>query len=240
MRVKKLTTTTNDISPRKIALIAGLGMLIMTIFAIFPAIYGPTNLIVSEDATATANNIIANGLQFRVGVFSYVVVIILDLVVAWALYVFLKPVNKSLSSLAALFRIVYAILFAASLTNYLNILQLLSGANYLTVIATNQLHSQVMLSLKAFSDGWGVAYIFFGLHLALTGYLVFKYRPDSCVTKGLGIVLAISCSGYLIEYMGKIVFPNSAQVSMILGWGELLLLIWLLLKGGSLKSGRKV
>jgi len=226
-----MTNQANDVSPRKIALVAGLGLLIMTIFAISTGIYGPSNLIVPGDATKTANNITADLLEFRVGVFSYLIVIICDLIVAWALYVFLKPVNKSLSSLAALFRIVYAILFATALANYMNALQLLNGANYLTAIQTNQLNANVMLSLNAFTDGWAIAYIFFGLHLVLVGYLVFKYRANGYILRILGIVIVVSGLGYLVQYLGQVVSPSIPQVSVILGWGELLLLIWLLVKG---------
>jgi hypothetical protein len=225
----EMTNQNNDISPRKIALVAGLGLLIMTIFAISTAAYGPANLIVSGDATA--NNILTNLSEFRVGIFSYSIVIICDLLVAWALYVFLKPISKSLSSLAALFRIVYAILFATALANYVNVLELLNGAKYLTAFGAGQVNANVMLSLNAFTSGWAIAYIFFGLHLVLVGYLVFKYRAHNYIPKILGIVIVVSGLGYLIQYLGQIVSPSIPQISVILGWGELLLLIWLLVKG---------
>ena len=78
----------------------------------------------------------------------------------------LKPVNKSLSLLAAWFRLLYTAVFGFALLNLVTVLRLLSDADYLTVFGTDQLHAQVMLSLNAFSDGWAIGYVcFFSLHL---------------------------------------------------------------------------
>jgi uncharacterized membrane protein YfbV (UPF0208 family) len=82
------------------------------------------------------------------------VVAVLDLVVAWGLYVLLEPVSKNLSMLAAWFRLVYAAVFAIALNPLLAVLQLLEGGKYLQAFETNQLHAQVMLSLGAFKAGW--------------------------------------------------------------------------------------
>ena len=93
-----------DISLRKAAIVAGFGLLIMSILAPFANFYVFPSLIVPGDGATTANNIMANELLFRSGICSFIIVIILDVVVAWALYVLLKPVNKSLSLLTAWFR----------------------------------------------------------------------------------------------------------------------------------------
>jgi hypothetical protein len=102
------------------------------------------------------------------------VLVILDVVVAWALYILLKPVNKSLAMLAAWFRLVYAAIFGIALHNFLSVLQLLSGADYLTVFETEQLQSQAMLFLNAFNYTWHIGLTVFALHLFVLGYLIFK------------------------------------------------------------------
>ncbi|MFB3088528.1 MAG: DUF4386 family protein, partial [Acidiferrobacterales bacterium] len=43
---------------------------------------------------ATFTNAVANELLFSIGMAGWVIVLVADLVVAWALYVFLKPVSK--------------------------------------------------------------------------------------------------------------------------------------------------
>jgi hypothetical protein len=156
-------------------------------------------------------------------------VAILDVVVAWALYIFLKPVNKSLSLLAAWFRVVYAAIFAIALNNLLTALQLINSADYLKAFEPNQLHAQVMSSLNAFTSGWDLGLAFFGLHLLVVGYLAFK---SGYIPKFLGILLIIAGLGYLIDSLGKLLLPNyNVSIAMFTFIGEALLLFWLLWKG---------
>jgi hypothetical protein len=122
----KDTSRSTDISLRTAAVVAGLGLLMMAILAAFANFSVFQNLVVPGDAKTTADNIMASGGLFRIGICSFLVVAILDIVVAWALYVLLKPVNKSISLLAAWFRVVYAAIFAIALNNLFSALQLLT------------------------------------------------------------------------------------------------------------------
>lgn len=227
-----MTNRTADISQRKAAMVAGFGLLIMTITYIFADFFLLRRLIVSGDATETAINIMAAEGLFRLAICSFIFVIILDVLVAWAFYVLLRPVNRSLSLLMAWFRLVYAAIFAFSLVFLVIVLLLLSGADYLTVFGTDQLQAQVMLSINAFRDGWAIGLIFFGFHLAFLGYLVFK---SDYIPKILGALLIVAGLSYLIDYFGKFLFLNfDSAISLVMGWGELLFMFWLLLKGGKI------
>jgi hypothetical protein len=225
-----LFSRTADISLRKAALIAGFGLLIMTIFYVFADFFIFQKLIVPGDATTTANNIMANDLLFRTGICCILIVLICDIVVAWSLYIFLKQVNKSLSLLTAWFRLMYAAVLGMAMLNFVVVLILLSGADYLAVFETSQLHAKVLLFLNAFYDIWALGLIVFGFHLVALGYLAFRsdYIPNI-----LGIVLITAGLGYLIDYFSKILFTNiNLEISMVVGWGELIFMFWLLYKGG--------
>jgi len=225
----EMTNRIADISLRKAAIVAGFGLLIMTIFAVFADFFVFQKLIVPGNATTTANNIMADEMLFRTGICSFLIVIICDVTVAWALYIFLKPVNKSLSLLTAWFRLVYATIFGIALVNYLSIFQLLNGADHLTVFEPTQLHAQVMLYLNAFSNGWAIGFVFFGFHLALLGYLVFT---SDYIPRILGGLLIIAGLGYLIDNFGKFLLPNyDLNIAMFTFIGELLFMLWLLFKG---------
>lgn len=237
-----MTNHITEISQRKAAMIAGLGLLVMTILAIFANFLVFQKLIVPGDAATTANNIIASQGLFRIGICSFLIVAILDVVVAWALYVLLEPVNKSLALLTAWFRVVYAAIFATALNNLFGVLYLLTNADYLRVFETGQLHAQVMLSLNAFNDGWNIGLAIFGLHLVVLGYLVFRsgYMPGF-----LGILLIVAGLGYLIDSLGKILIPDyNITIAMFTFIGELLFMFWLLWKGAKIfemkpESGNK-
>lgn len=235
-----MTTRMVETSPRMYARVAGYGLLLMAILAMFANFFVIEGLIVPGDAATTANNIMTNELLFRSGIISFIIVLILDVLVAWALYILLKPVNKNLSLLAAWLRLVYTAIFGIAIYHFLNVLELLSDAEYLTVFETDQLHAQVMLSMNAFSNAWLIGLVFFGLHLLVIGYLIFKsaYMP-----KIIGILLMIACFGYLIDNFAKILLSNYTDYESIFlpivavpgVIGELSLAFWLVFKGGKVQ-----
>jgi Domain of unknown function (DUF4386) len=224
-------------------MIAGLGLLIMAIIAFFANFSVIQGLVVPDDAAKTVSNIMANQLLFRFGIAGFVVVLLCDVLVAWALYVFLKPVSQSLSLLAAIFRLVYTAIFAAALFNLANALQLLSGAEHLSVFTPEQLQAQVMMSLESFQYAWQIALVFFGFHLLILGYMVMK---SSYVPKVLGVLLLVAGFAYPLDSFAHFLLANYADyktfflllvaVPGILG--ELSLCFWLLIKGGKGQQAR--
>lgn len=201
----------------------------MTIFAVGAIFFIFDKLIIPGDAGATVDNIFAGEKQFRIGIVCLFIVAVLDIVVAWALYVFLEPANKNLSLLAAWFRVVYSAILGVALFSYANVLRLLGGAHYMKGAETGQLHADVMLSLKGFDDGWAIGLVFFGIHLVILGYLVFK---SGYVPRMLGIVLALAGAAYVTDSFAKFLLPSHAiELATFVGWGELLFMLWLLYKG---------
>ena len=223
-----------NLSRNRAALIAGLGILIMLVFYLLADSFVFKQLIVQGDATTTANNLIASEILFRIGICFMLIVLICDVIVAWALYIFLKQVNEGLSLLAAWFRLIYAAILGMAILNLVIVLIHLSGADYLAVFEKDQLHSQVMLYINAFYDVWEIGLIVFGFHLFTLGYLVFKADD---IPKIFGVLLIAAGLSYLFDYFGNFLFPNlGATLSMILGWGELIFMFWLLIRGVKLKQ----
>jgi hypothetical protein len=229
---------------QKIARFAGLVYLLIAIIAILANFFVLESLIVPGDAAMTANNIMANELLFRSGIVSFMVLVILDVVVAWALYILLKPVNKSLAMLAAWFRLVFATILGIALHNLLSVLQLLSGANYLTVFETEHLQAQATLFLNAFNYTWLIGLTVFGLHLFVLGYLIFK---SSYIPRIIGILLVVSSLGYIIDSFANFLLPNYTDYEAIFLLivavpaivAELSLTFWLLLKGVNIEQWEK-
>jgi hypothetical protein len=215
---------------RQFALIAGFGLLLMTVSIILAEAVAMTGIVVEGNAAATVENILANQGRFRFGIVAHMTVVILDLVVAWALYVFLKPAEENTSLLAAWSRLVYTIIYGIALVNLYNVFQLLGNANYLSAFETSEIQAQVMLSLNAFQDTWDVGYIFFGLHLTLLGIVAYR---SGFVPKVVSIILLIAGASYLIDYFALLLFPAlGLGLSLIFGWGELIFMFWLLIRGG--------
>lgn len=232
----------SDVPQRQAAIVAGLGLLIMAVLAFFANFSVIQGLVLPGDAAKTVSNILANQMLFRLGIAAFVVVLICDVLVAWALYIFLKPVSQSLSLLAAIFRLVYTAIFAAALFNLANAFQMLSGAKYLSIFTAEQLQAQVMMSIESYQYGWLIGLVFFGVHLLVLGYVVLK---SSYVPKVLGVLLLAASVGYVVDSFAHFLLPNYADYKTLFMLmvalpgtiGELSLCFWLLIKGGRVQQG---
>jgi hypothetical protein len=226
-------------SLKKTARIAGLLILIISIFAPFSMMYVPSNLIVPGDAATTANNIMASEGLFRAGIVSDSVVFLIEIVITVILYVLLKPVSKTLSLVAAFSRLAMTIIQGINLLNYFIPLLLLSGADYLTVLEPGQLHALVLLFLNAHEYVvliWG---LFFGLHLFVLGYLVYK---SGYIPRILGVLLVFASLSYLTQSFGNFLLPKYEEIFATIGFLsiiELAFAFWLLIKGVNVEQWEK-
>src|SRR6202040_2553447 len=97
----------------------------------FGEAYVPSKLIVSADATATAENIKALHSLFRMGFAGYLVEAVCDISLTLILYVLLRPVRKDLALLAAFFGLVGTAVYAVAELFYFAASHILGGAGYL-------------------------------------------------------------------------------------------------------------
>jgi hypothetical protein len=217
--------STADHSQRKVALLAGLALLFLAVLAAFANFGVLKSLVVPGDATATANNILGSEGLFRAGIAAFVIVAILDVVVAWALYVLLRRVSDNLALLVAWLRVAYAAVFAYALVNLLDVAQLLHGADA-PAVQSGQLQAQVASSIASFDNGWALALAIFGLHLVGLGALLFR---SVAFPRFLGALVILAGAGYLGDSFGKILVPDYAlTISVFTFVGEALLIVWLL------------
>jgi hypothetical protein len=59
------------------------------------------------------------------------------------------------------------------------------------------------------------------------GYLIFK---SNFMPRIIGILLIIACLGYVVESFAAVLGYN-VSVIFFTGWGEMVLMLWLLIKG---------
>ncbi|MCF7807046.1 MAG: DUF4386 domain-containing protein [Candidatus Marinimicrobia bacterium] len=209
-----------EISLRSAALITGFSLLLMAILAPIANFAILESLIIPGDALTTVSNIEGAQGQFRMAIFLFLLVAILDIIVAWALFVLLKPVNREWSLLAAWFRLIYSGVLVISLGNHMNVLSLLGDDSAM---------GQIMLFLAAFNNEWALGLIIFGFHLLLVGYLAFR---SGYINRWLGILVFIAGLGYVIDGLGAVLFANyDLNLAMFTFVGEVLLIFWCLWKG---------
>ncbi len=227
----------NSKSQRQAALVAGFGLLTMFLIAIFANFFVMEGLVVPGDAGETAVNIQANASLFRAGIVGFIIILVCDVLVAWGLYEFFKPVNQSVSLLAASFRLVYTAMFGANLFHLANALHVITDANTLAQLGVEVAQVEMMVSLDSFGYGWLIGLVFFGFHLLVLGYLAIK---SGSVPKFISILLLLAGFGYILDSFAQILLVNYADYETIFlvmvavpgTFGELFLCLWLLFKGG--------
>jgi hypothetical protein len=216
-------------SIRKPSLIAGVALLLLSALAAFGNVVVVQGLVTSGDAATTASDILASEGLFRLGVASLYLVIVLDVVVAWALLGVFSPVNRDISRLAAWFRIAYSGVFMVAISQLAGIPDLLNSEGYAKVFTAEQLQAQALLRIEAFTDIWMAGLILFGVHLFLLGYLAFR---SSYVPKVIGVLLAIAGVGYAFDSFFTVFTEGSPfAISTVTFLGEFLLALWLLIRG---------
>ncbi|WP_312470382.1 DUF4386 domain-containing protein [Neobacillus sp.] len=222
---------------RKSALIAGTSLIIMTLAAFFSYGFVHGSLVVQGDVSATFNNIKSSNMLFKAEIIGWVIILITDIVVAWAFYIFLMPINKNLSLLGLLLRLTYATILGIAILNLIFVLHLSKSTDYLSLFKTDQLQAHMMLFLEAFESIWYIGLIIFGGHLMIVGYLAFK---SDKIPKVISILLLLASIGYIvINLFNTILSQYDAVISILkivfnvpMIVGELGFGIWLLFKGG--------
>jgi hypothetical protein len=215
-------------SIRGASLTAGVALLLMSVVAIFGNFIAVGGLIAEGDAAQTAQDIAASEGLFRLGIASLVVVIALDVVIAWALYRVFRPVHHALSMLAAALRLVYSGVFMVAIAQLVGVAQLLGDDASRAVFSADQVNAQAMLGIAAFYDTWYVSQFLFGLHLLLLGYLAYR---SGYVPRVLGVLLVVAGLGYAVDSLGVVLSSGAwTDISSFTFLGELLLAVWLVAK----------
>ena len=228
-------TTKEKMNPNKTARVAGFLSLIMIPFALFGIMWA-SSLIVPGDAATTANNIMASESLFRLSIGSALMVQVGHILLVLVLYKLLKVVNKNHALLMVIFSLVGNPITMLNELNRFAVLLLVSGADYLTAFAPDQLQALVPLFLDLYKHGVSIAGIFWGLWLFPFGYLVFK---SGFLPRILGVLLIIAGSGYLIDFVTFFLFPNFPSIGQFLTWGELFWPFWVLIKGVNVEQWEK-
>lgn len=233
MSIAVRTERIREASPRFKARLAGVLYLIAIIAASFAEFFVRGRLVAGGDAAGTATNILAHESLYRLGAAAVLIYLVCDTAVALIFYELFKPVSRSLSLLAAFFRLMEVAILGGNLLNQLAPLVLLKGATFLTVFKSDQLQALALVSLNLYAQVFFVAMVFFGFHCFLIGYLICR---SAFLPRFVGLLMAITGLGYVAHSFALVLSPALAAhlfpYLMALGLpGELSLVLWLLVLG---------
>src|ERR1700686_4692376 len=224
-----MTDRITEASPRFKARMAGVFQLLEALTATFGQVIVRDRLVAAGNAAATAANILGHERLFWLGFASSLIGVACHITWALLMYVLLKPVNRSLSLLAAFVMLVGCAIQALTSFLYLAPLLILQGGSSLSAFTPEQLQALALIFLKLNSYAFNIYLVFFGLWCVLNGYLIFR---STFLPRVLGVLLAISGLGwatYLYPPLEYYLFlPYIASASAL---GEIPLELWLIVMG---------
>lgn len=225
-------------STRQQARIAGCLYLLLALIGPIGLLYVPSQLIVHDNANATADNIRASEWLLRLGIVSDLVHQIVAIFLVLALHRLFRAVNEHHARLMVVLGALVSvpIVFVNTL-NAVAALLLVSRAEFLTVFTRPQLDALAYLFLRLHSQGITVASIFWGLWLFPFGLLVIR---SGFIPRVLGVLLMVAGVGYVISSFTSLGLPEyGALVSQALSplmVGELPIIFWLLIWGAKARG----
>jgi hypothetical protein len=218
----------SETSPRFKARITGLFYPLTIAAGLFAQGFVSNRLIVFGDASATAANILTHKSLFRWGFTVYLIEMTCDVVFTALFYELLKPVNKTISLVAAFIGLAGCSIKTVSRLLYIAPLFVLGGAQYLTVFDQRQLRALALLFLRVNDQGAAMALALFGFYAFLTGWLMFR---STFLPRFLGIwsmLAGLAWLTFLSPTLGYRLFLYIAPVTLL---GAIALVLWLLVVG---------
>lgn len=202
----------NSLEPGTLSLIAGVSYLIIFFSAIFANFVVLESLLLDPVSTVLHENV-----SVRAGILAFMITVVFDVVVAWALYELYKA--HSLSMLSMLFRMLHAVIMGVAIFALPMTLSLTSAED-------------ILRQVDIFNTIWLIGLFFFGIHLILLGNIIAK-------PKVIAVFLIIAGIMYMVDTAAHFMLPNYddyasiflALVAIPSIFGEMSLSIWLLIKG---------
>lgn len=201
--------------PRKLSIIAGTSYIIIFFAAIFANFFVLESILQNPVATIEQDQIIV-----RFGILAFIITVVFDVVVAWALYELYQ--YHPLNTLSTYFRLMHAAIMGVAIFALPLALDLTTGP-------------EILRQVEIFNIIWLIGLFFFGIHLILLGKILVKPRIISLFLMIAGVM-------YMADTSAHFLLPNyDSYASLFLAlvaipsiFGEMSFAIWLLVKGGKI------
>jgi hypothetical protein len=224
-----MNTGTVHRAPGKVARITGGFYLAYIAASVLATMLGQIGL---GTAPQVYQAIVTNEGSFRLGLVIALASGFLFLMVAWGLYVLLRPISRNLALLFLLLNAVGVAIQGASMLPLISAMLQGDTATHMQAYSAAQLEGLAYLSINVYKTGWVTAQLFFGTWLFPLGYLVYKSR---ILPRFLGALLVLDGIAVLIWFLQALLLPAYNAIhypGLALSFvAELGLGLWLLVKG---------
>lgn len=223
-------------SLKRTAQLAGLLFFLWIVAGFYDMFFVSPKIFVSGDTVASAQNIMKYEFLFRTSIFSGLITNTIWVLLVWVFYQLFKTVNER-----------YAKLLVASVVVQVPVAFVQAGLSIATVITLKgeilksfelmQRQDLAMAFLKINDYCVSALVLFYGLWLFPLAILVYQ---SMFIPRFLGIWLTINGMVYVLLSFTSIVLPEYKDSVFTFGmpamFGELVLMLWLLIKGVSFRK----
>ncbi len=216
-------------------MIAGITYALIIVLSLIPsAMFDMGSLLKANNAV---DNIVGHEGTIRVAIAIEFLMFILVMVLSWALYIILRPVNKSIALFGLIFRFSEAVLGCVVIIFYLAILLLLSGADYLQAFQPEQLQALARFFGKLGGAGYYILLITMGIGAVAYCYLFYisRYIPRALAVWGIITYSTMIAYGFI----NIIVHNPPSELAYAMAPGalfEVTIGLWLVFKGISVNQ----
>lgn len=226
---------TTDSSISRTARLTGGLYLSLVPLGVISFVYVPSVVLVPGDAAATAHNILVSERLFRIGIVSHLTSQVIVVFLVLALYRLLRPVNSQRALAMGVLALLCVPVSFVTEFHGLGALRLLASSSEAGFTGA-QIQSQAMQLLDLRRSGVLIAQVLWGLWLVPLAMLVATSR---FLPGWLSIPVLIAAAGYLFDSGAHLLAPGRATISQFTAIGELVLPLWLLIKGVDVERWRK-
>jgi hypothetical protein len=202
---------------RTLSITAGISYLIIFFAAIFANFFALESLIQAPVETIENNDLIV-----RIGIIAFLITVVFDVVVAWALRELYR--THPLTVLSTYFRMMHAAIMGVAIFA-------------LPLALKETTRDDILVQVDTFNYIWLIGLFFFGIHLTLLSKI-------AIVPKFIKVFLAMAGVMYVVDTIAHFLLSNYsdfASVFLLLVaipsiFGEMSFALWLLFKGGKPKG----
>lgn len=180
----------------------------------------------------TVTNIVAHSGMLVTAILCYLINFIEDVVIAWALYFLLAPVNRAVSMLASIFQLVYAAIALGGWLHLVEAYRIGTTPEYATSFGMRAVGEQIDVLVHSFRYDYATGILLFAIHLILIGALIVR---STYVPKWLGVLLIVDGVAWWVSNLRPFLYP-SANLDFLFPvfFVELVFMVWLLFWGSRL------
>lgn len=221
----------SSVELKRTARLAGLLFLLWIVSGFYGMFYVSPVIFVSGDSAASAKNVLEHETLFRTGIFSGLLTNTIWILLVWVFYRLFRQVNERYTKL--LLASVLVQVPVAFVNTGLSIAAVIAlKGEILTSFSLEQRQDLAMTFLKINEYNVLALVLFYGLWLFPLAILVYQ---SGFIPRFLAFWLIINGIAYVLLSFVGIVLPQHRDVVFTVGmpamFGELVLMLWLLIKG---------